>query len=423
MMGLVFELMRMENVHTFLEQSDDDEESELNLNSIENIVYIPPPAVDNQNDEEQIDDNIITGVDLDALCEIAGEVEVEYTSLNDFAAPLLDTATKQTISSFQKPKWKKTKITKFRNHHNATALFEKQNELIAKLSGKNVVEYVELFLDDEVINYIVEQTNIYAHQNNVGSDVCNKTNIVRFIGFLLLTGYHTVPQVELYWSNKSDLGVPIVQQAFSRAQFRTIKKYIHLANNETLNSMDRFAEVIPLINLMNKKFMQFGIFEEHISIDEQMVPYFGRHSCKMFVRSKPIRFGFKIWALASSDGYIFNTIPYAGASQPYDKKLGLGAHVVLELLKNVENPQHHLVNLTTVTTVVTWQGNATVTVVTNFELINPLGKTRRYNRKEHKFVHINQPIVIKNYNSYMGGVDMADNGISSYRINARGKNT
>ncbi|CAI6371246.1 unnamed protein product [Macrosiphum euphorbiae] len=29
------------------------------------------------------------------------------------------------------------------------------------------------------------------------------------------------------------------------------------------------------------------------SIDESMVPYFGRHGCKQFIRGKPIRFGFK----------------------------------------------------------------------------------------------------------------------------------
>ena len=42
--------------------------------------------------------------------------------------------------------------------------------------------------------------------------------------------------------------------------------------------------------------IQFGVFAEHLSIDEQMVPFFGRHSCKMFIRGKPIR-------LATKTGY------------------------------------------------------------------------------------------------------------------------
>ena len=34
-----------------------------------------------------------------------------------------------------------------------------------------------------------------------------------------------------------------------------------------------------------------------------MVPHFGRHSAKMFTRSKPTRFGYKILALCGNDGY------------------------------------------------------------------------------------------------------------------------
>ena len=40
-------------------------------------------------------------------------------------------------------------------------------------------------------------------------------------------------------------------------------------------------------------------------IDELMVPYYGRHSCKQFTRAKPIRFGYKLWVLASATG-----VPY-----------------------------------------------------------------------------------------------------------------
>lgn len=28
-----------------------------------------------------------------------------------------------------------------------------------------------------------------------------------------------------------------------------------------------------------------------LSVDEQMIPYFGRHSCKMYMKGKPVRFG------------------------------------------------------------------------------------------------------------------------------------
>ncbi|KRX20026.1 PiggyBac transposable element-derived protein 3 [Trichinella nelsoni] len=54
------------------------------------------------------------------------------------------------------------------------------------------------------------------------------------------------------------------------------------------------------------KHRQFGIFHEQLYIDEGMVPYFGHHSCKMFIRGKPIRFGYKIWTMSSANGIPVN---------------------------------------------------------------------------------------------------------------------
>lgn len=69
------------------------------------------------------------------------------------------------------------------------------------------------------------------------------------------------------------------------------KKYIHLCDNYDLDTSDKFAKITPLNNLMNQTFLQFGAFAFNLSIDEQMIAYFGRHSSKMFIKGKPIRFG------------------------------------------------------------------------------------------------------------------------------------
>lgn len=116
---------------------------------------------------------------------------------------------------------------------------------------------------------------------------------------------------------------------------------------------------------MNERFMQFGVFAHNLSIDEQMIAYFGRHSCKMFLKGnlidqrkvidfgshspdkiclgKPIRFGFKYWCMCSSDGYLFSFIPYGGASDNNNKNLGLGENVVLRLLSKLDKPNQHCV--------------------------------------------------------------------------------
>ena len=78
-----------------------------------------------------------------------------------------------------------------------------------------------------------------------------------------------------------------------------------------------------LYDLLNKKIEQFGIAHEDLSIDELMVPYYGRHSCKQFIRAKPIRFGYKLWVLASAKGVLDKIGIYQGrTNQGSDKPLG-----------------------------------------------------------------------------------------------------
>jgi Transposase IS4 len=85
------------------------------------------------------------------------------------------------------------------------------------------------------------------------------------------------------------------------------------------------------------------VFAHNLSIDEHMVPYFGRHTCKMFMQGKHVRFGFKIWCIFSSDGYLFNFIPYAGRNDSLDPELGLGGGVVMQLLSVVSNPLQYAI--------------------------------------------------------------------------------
>ena len=44
-----------------------------------------------------------------------------------------------------------------------------------------------------------------------------------------------------------------------------------------------------------------------------MIPYFGMHSAKQTMQNKSIRYGYKKFVLASSDGYPYYLLPYAGA--------------------------------------------------------------------------------------------------------------
>ena len=91
------------------------------------------------------------------------------------------------------------------------------------------------------------------------------------------------------------------------------------------------SKISPMYNVLNDNLTKFGIFHEMLSIDESMVPYFGRHSGKMFIRGKPIRFGYKIWCMCCNDGYPYHMKIYQG-KEPNPQKQLFGTRIVMQMV-------------------------------------------------------------------------------------------
>ncbi|KAJ8887213.1 hypothetical protein PR048_013428 [Dryococelus australis] len=75
-----------------------------------------------------------------------------------------------------------------------------------------------------------------------------------------------------------------------------IARLIHFQDNSKANEHkhDKSFKTKLLEYDINKKFHQWGIFEKYLSIDEMIVSYYGSNSIKQFIRSKTIRFGYKL---------------------------------------------------------------------------------------------------------------------------------
>ncbi|KAI4455989.1 transposase is4 [Holotrichia oblita] len=71
-----------------------------------------------------------------------------------------------------------------------------------------------------------------------------------------------------------------------------------------------------------------------------MVPYYGIHYAKQYVRGKPIRFGFKNWALCSNEGYMVSFDIDTGKNSSLEKRFGVGGDIFLALLHQTEVPKN-----------------------------------------------------------------------------------
>ncbi len=79
-----------------------------------------------------------------------------------------------------------------------------------------------------------------------------------------------------------------------------------------LDESDKMSKVRPFFDMMNKKCLEFRANLPNLSVDEAMIPYFGRNSCKQRIQNKPVRLGYKMWVLAEDSGYIVQFDPYQG---------------------------------------------------------------------------------------------------------------
>lgn len=354
---------------------------------------------------------------------------------------------------------------------------QKLHELKLVLQEATPVGIFEQFFDESVYNMIVEETLRYANQKNKHSFSISVDEIKIFLGFLIFSGYHTLPSERDYWSESEDLGIPLVRNAMSRNAYLEIKSLIHFQDNTKAdqNKHDKSFKISPLIQMVNSNFSKWGVFQSNLSIDEMIVRYYGHHPLKQFIRAKPIRFGYKLWAMCGNDGYCFNFSLYCGKDQADISMDSLGTRVVTKMLAVVEDPKSCYVyfdNFFTSLTLlcrlkdlgfratgtirenrtqkcplkstkelekngrgsydyqfdqknkifaVKWNDNKCVTLATNFDAIEPIALAPRWSKEKKERVALPQPRLIYNYNHYMGGVDQHDWLLEKHNISVRGK--
>lgn len=440
------------------------------------IAILPPDQVDALTDNEQNDDDDFSNADSDFLPkDVTGRVEVTRKNLEqeNYSAedeePLINLV--RAENKVQEPRWRNSCNSYLREPINNETVDTKILSL--KLEEKSPVELFEEFVDSNILNLIVDQSNLYSSQKNSDFQLDIPT-LKRFLGILIFSGYNSAPNEKMFWSTSPDINFPIVRSSMSRFDYLKVKSALHLANNDNIDSTDKLYKVRKFLETVSNNCGKFGVFWHSLSIDESMWPYHGRHGCKMFIKGNPIRFGYKLWSLCSSNGYVFKFIPYTGKNDAFDPSLGLGESVVFELLSIVDHhPVQHKVYFDNFFTshklmvklrlkkifatgtvrenrtskcpmssdfkksdrghyevkydqqnkvlVVRWNDNAVVNMMSNFEDIYPTSWAERYSRKEKKVVKLPCPKIVGSYNKYMGGVDLFDRFMSNYRIKIKGK--
>jgi hypothetical protein len=191
------------------------------------------------------------------------------------------------------------------------------------------------FITEDMIQMIVSFTNQEGRTRYV--DNWNNTctdEIYKFIDLVLLAGVYTSKNeaVSQLWNKEN--GRPIFSRIMPRNRFSMLSSCIRFDDRSTRNSRRENDKLTPFHEIWSKFITRCKanfIPGSDVTVDEQLVTFRGRCPFKMYIPSKPGRYGVKIWILADTETkYCYNAEIYIGKVGNV-REVNQATRVVLEL--------------------------------------------------------------------------------------------
>lgn len=181
----------------------------------------------------------------------------------------------------------------------------------------------KLFFTDTIIDEIVRHTNEkiekvrpnYSRPRDAHNTT--RTEMEAFIGLLYMAGVLRASHLNLFdlWS-ADGTGVPYFRTCMNRIRFKflvTVLRFDDSNTRQERRSVDKLAPIRSLFEQIVQKCSENFTVSEYVTIDEMLESFRGRCSFKQFIKTKPARYGIKVFSLACAKTfYTLNMEVYAG---------------------------------------------------------------------------------------------------------------
>ncbi|XP_062613738.1 piggyBac transposable element-derived protein 4-like [Saccostrea cucullata] len=229
--------------------------------------------------------------------------------------------------------------------------------------GENaeMIDFVKLFIDDHVMDIMVQETNKYAAdflaslqgQNLKRQSRFRKWNdvsqddMMRFLAIIIGMRLVQLQDIQDYWSKDELLETPGLRKILPKNKFLLMLSLLHVCNNDNniprgQDGHDPIFKIRRIFDHLKQKFADVYSPGENVAIDEGMVAWRGNLSFRVYMPDKPDKFGVKFFMFCdSSNGYCSQIEIYTGSSDAPSEKEKI-YDLVMRLMKPYLNKGHKL---------------------------------------------------------------------------------
>ncbi|XP_054155243.1 piggyBac transposable element-derived protein 4-like [Oppia nitens] len=311
------------------------------------------------------------------------------------------------------------------------------------------------YINEDFLSKVVNYTNRYNETVDV-----TISELKNFIAIQILISLKQIPNERDHWSN-GFYGSDIIKRTMSRTRYGLIKSALHFCDENSNNKTDELYKVRMLLSHLTDISQHLYVPTKELSVDESLVAFKGLWKHIQYIPSKAHKFGIKFYVLCESrTGYMINMLCYCGDDTTSSTK-----HIVLKLMECVGEMSGHTlfcdnyytsielaeelaslgVGLTGTLRknrkglplnfhkcalnlskkncgpiymrkdklcCVAWFDNKQVLALSTHLTKGEVEIERRSRKSLSGIVNIQCPIIINNYNKFMGGVDRYDQRLS-----------
>ena len=200
------------------------------------------------------------------------------------------------------------------------------------MTNKTPIDFFQLLFTDDILQAIVEQTNLFAQQYiNSHQPLPQRSRVQqwdrsphdlvelkKFLALTIIMGLINYPTVEDHWVTSWPFATTTFNTILSRDRFSLLMRFLHLNDSTGYipkgePGYDPIYKLRPFVDPLIANFQAAFRPGREVSIDEAMIGFKGRLWFIQYMPKKPTKWGMKAFVLADSvTGYTYNWRLYAG---------------------------------------------------------------------------------------------------------------